>query len=227
MSETELELVGPLEAAFKNPEVIRENIKIFRLATKQILDPEVDIAIIHGKPFTKKSGWDATNAYFGVETKPTRSWRTELPEGEYAVTVAIQLSKLGHVVSRSGTCTSLEMKAKHNGKDFMGLYSACHGMAETRAVGRASSSFYMIPDVSAEEVEGAPTPMQKEGTRPQQKEGERPQFEPPIIICQCENDKVELTVDGKGCRTCRKILSEEKRLKIVKLRALNKAVSPP
>ena len=82
---------------------------------------------------------------------------TELPDGEYSVTVAVEASQTGREpVGRSGTCTSLEMKEKHNGKDFAGLYSACHGMAETRAIGRVSGAFYMVADVAAEEVDGHP-----------------------------------------------------------------------
>lgn len=196
---TELELAGPLEAVFKNPEQVRENIKIFRAAVTKILDPKVDIAIIHDKPFTRKSGWDATNAYFGVKTKPISSWVIQLPDGEYTVSVAVEASGAGREpVARSGTCTSIEMKAKHQGKDFMGLFSACHGMAETRAVGRASSSFFMVADVSAEEVEDSPGPMKKEGEELTQKSK----------WCMCDLDKIKISDDETYCLTCSKPLSE-------------------
>lgn len=154
---TEIDLMGPLTPAFVDPKLVQENIKKFREFLPKILDPEVDIAIIQGKPFTRKSGWNVINQFWGVETKPTHSWRIELPDGEYAIAVSVEASKNGkNKVSRSGYCSTLEMKAKHNGKDYLTIDSHCHAMAETRAVGRASAAWYMIGDVSAEEVEGGP-----------------------------------------------------------------------
>lgn len=152
----ELELAGPLEAVFKNPEQVRDNIKIFRKAIGEILDPKVDILMVQGKPHIKKSGCNALNAYFGVDAATVSSWVTQLPDDEYSVSVSVKCSTKGHSVTRSGTCTSVEMRNKHKGKDFDALHSACYGMAETRAVGRATLAFFMVADVAAEEVEGSP-----------------------------------------------------------------------
>ena len=107
-------------------------------------------------------------------------------------------------MTRSGTCTSLEMKAKHHGKDFDGLHSACYGMAETRAVGRATLAFFMVADVAAEEVEGSP------GFHPQSSE-EQTQHAKKVPEGHCSHldETVEL-VDPKSpgdhhtCERCHK-----------------------
>jgi len=198
----ELELAGPLEAVFKNPEQVRENIKIFRKAMNEILDPAVDILMVQGKPHIKKSGCNALNAYFGVESKTITSWVTQLPDDEYSVSVSVECSTKGHKVCRSGTCTSLEMKAKHSGKDFAGLHSACYGMAETRAVGRATLAFFMVADVAAEEVEGSP------GFHPQNEQTQHAK-EVPQGHCSHPDEAVELvdpTEPGNPhlCGKCKK-----------------------
>lgn len=203
MSDTEVELAGPLEAVFQNPKVVRENIAVFRKALPELLKPGVDIVKIHGKDFKNKSGWNIINQYFGVHTETVKSWVEILPDGEFAVTVAVRAFKGPRAAGRSGTCTSLEMKEKHKGKDFPGLYSACHGMAETRGIERASGAFFMDADVSAEEVEGSPGPMKKEGEPSQggsQKEG----------YCACPDDKVDLVKAGgqHGCRRCQRQVDE-------------------
>ncbi len=183
---SELELAGKLEAVFKNPEQVRENIKIFREAVIKILDPKVDILMVQGKPHIKKSGCNALNAYFGVEARTVTSWVTQLPEDEFSVSVSVECKSVGHKVTRSGTCTSTEMRQKHGGKDFSGLHSACHGMAETRAVGRATLAFYMVADVAAEEVEGSP------GFKAQQEEHSEKAKEVPKGHCSHPDDAVDL-----------------------------------
>ena len=144
------------------------------------------------------------NGYWGVDTHPTKSWVTQLPDEEYAVSVAVEASGQGRKpVSRSGTCTSIEMKRKHNGKDFDGLFSACHGMAETRAVGRASGAFFMVADVPAEEVEGHPD------FNPQQSEQKEFAKKVPQGHCSHPDDAVELIDptspgDPHRCAKCKK-----------------------
>jgi len=215
LSETEVEtaivLSEPLKAVFQKPELVKENIAIFREALPKLLDPKVDMATIQGKQFIKKSGWNVINGYFNVKTRPTASWRNEYPNGEYAVVVVVEAIKDGRSVSRSATCTSSEMKSKHNGQDYASLESNCYGMAETRAVGRASAAWYMVADVSAEEVEGSPGPMQKTG---EGKPEEKPKKTPGVTICECEDLKVQLTIDGKGCKRCQRIIDEDKRKRI-------------
>lgn len=190
---TEVQLGGPLEAVFADPKLVQENIKIFREALPKLLDPAVDMVTIQGKEFIRKSGWNVINAYFNVHTKPTNSWRVEMPEGEYTIVVVVEAEKNGRRVSRSAECSSLEMKGKHGGKDYSSLQSNCYGMAETRAVGRASAAWFMVGDVSAEEVEGSPGVVKSESE-----------------WCACAYEKVEFTTDGKGCRTCKKQISEIK-----------------
>jgi len=156
MSEEEhaLTKIGALEPVYEKPELVQQNIKKFREACKAILDPKVDISIISGKPFIRKSGWNVLNQYFGVQTIPIKSWRTELENGEYMITVVIQTSLKNFLgPARSASCTSMEMKAKHHNKEYLGMDSHCYGMAETRAVGRASAAWYMVGDTSAEEME--------------------------------------------------------------------------
>lgn len=154
---TKIELAGPLKPVFADPKVVRENIKLFRQYQKELLDPEVDIEYIQGKPFTKKSGWNVLNAFFGVRTVPLKSWKEALPDGEFMMVVVVEASGAGREpVARSGYCSSIEMKEKHKGKSYSAIESHCHGMAETRAVGRASGAFYMVEDVSAEEVGDSP-----------------------------------------------------------------------
>lgn len=149
----EISLMGELKPAFESPKTVQNNIRIFRETVEQILDPNVDTCIISGKRHIKKSGWNALNQYFGVETKPTASWRTELEDGEYMITVVVQCSlDEKRKQSRSASCTSMEMKEKHGGKQYLGMESHCYGMAETRAVGRASAAWYMIGDNTAEEM---------------------------------------------------------------------------
>lgn len=198
----ELELSGPLEAVFKNPEQVRENIKIFRKAMTEILDPKVDILMVQGKPHIKKSGCNALNAYFGVETKTINSWVTQLPDNEYSVSVSVECYKNGHKVCRSGTCTSTEMRNKHKGNDFDALHSACYGMAETRAVGRATLAFFMVADVAAEEVEGSP------GFQPQNEQTQHSKEVPPGHCSHPDNavELVDPTEPGNPhlCGKCKK-----------------------
>jgi len=209
---TEVALAGPLEAVFEKPELVQENIKIFRQALPKLLDPKVDMAKIQGKDFIKKSGWNVINGYFNVETFPTKSWRNDYDNGEYAIVVVVKATKAGRSVSRSATCTSEEMKSKHHGENYASLESNCYGMAETRAVGRASAAWYMVGDVSAEEVEGSPGPMKKEGD---DKFNPSPTKTVPnqqgVTICVCPTDKVTLDEDGKHCTRCQRILDETKR----------------
>ncbi len=209
---TEVVLSGPLKPVFEDPELVQRNIVIFRAALPKLLDPRIDMAKIQGKDFIKKSGWNVINGYFNVKTRPTKSWRNEYPDREYANIVVVEAVKDGRSVSRSATCTSQEMKAKHNGKDYASLESNCYGMAETRAVGRASAAWYMVGDVSAEEVEGSPGPMKKEGD---DKFNPSPTKTVPnqqgTTICVCPTDKVTLDEDGKHCTRCQRILDETKR----------------
>ena len=214
MSETELELAGPLEAVFKDPETVRQNIKIFRESLTKLLDPKVDMNMIHGKLRNNKSAWNVINQYWGVDTEPLRSWVTQLPDGEFAVNVAVRAFKGRNSAGRSGTCTSLEMKEKHKGKDFAALYSYCHGMAETRGMERACSALFMDADVSAEEVEGSPGPMQKNGE-------DKPKKTPGVTICECEDNKVQLSKDGRGCIRCQRLIDETKRKRIWETRGLD------
>jgi len=156
-SNTEITKIGPLTPVFENPELVQQNIKKFREACTKILDPKIDIAMVNGKPFIRKSGWNVLNQYFGVQTLPVKSWRSELPDGEYMITVVVQASLKGIIgPARSASCTSMEMKEKHHGKAYLGMDSHCYGMAETRAVGRVSAAWYMIGDPSAEEVGSQP-----------------------------------------------------------------------
>lgn len=194
---TEVVLAGPLKPIFENPDLVQENIKLFRTALPKLLDPRVDMAKIQGKDFIKKSGWNVINGYFNVETFPTKSWRNDYENGEYAIVVVVKATKAGRSVSRSATCTSVEMKSKHHGEDYASLESNCYGMAETRAVGRASAAWYMVGDVSAEEVEGSPGPMKKEG---EQKQGREDGF------CSCPDSQVKLIVHGDqfGCSRCQR-----------------------
>jgi len=210
---TEVVLVGPLEAVFAKPELVQENIKIFRAALPKLLDPKVDMAVIQGKDFIKKSGWNVINGYFNVKTQPTQSWRIELPDGEYAIIVVVEAVKGGRSVSRSAECSSLEMKSKHHGEDYASLESNCYGMAETRAVGRASAAWYMVGDVSAEEVEDSPGPMKKEGEEKFNPSPTKtvPSTQQGVTICVCPTDKVTLDEDGKHCTRCQRILDETKR----------------
>ena len=152
--DTAITKIGPLTPVFDDPKIVRENIKAFREACTSILDPKVDMATISGKQFIRKSGWNVLNQYFGVQTTPIKSWRTELEDGEYMITVVVQTSLNNHIgPARSASCTSMEMKAKHGNKTYLGMESHCYGMAETRAVGRASAAWYMVGDPSAEEME--------------------------------------------------------------------------
>ena len=210
-TETTIILKEPLKAVFEKPELVAENIKIFREALTKLLDPQVDMATIQGKRFIKKSGWNVINGYFNVKIRPTQSWRVEQPDGEYSVVVVVEAIKDGRSVSRSAECSSLEMKSKHNNQDYASLESNCYGMAETRAVGRASAAWYMVADVSAEEVEGSPGPMKKTG---EPKLDDKPKKTPGVTICECEDLKVQLTTDGKGCKRCQRILDEDKRKRI-------------
>jgi len=191
---TEVILSGPLTPVFADAEQVKKNIKIFRESLTKLLDPNVDMLKIQGKDFIRKSGWNVINGYFNVHLRPTNSWRVELPDGEYAVVVVVEATKDGRSVSRSAECSSVEMKSKHHGEDYASLESNCYGMAETRAVGRASAAWYMVADVAAEEVEGSP------GT-----------ITPADSYCGCSYDKMELTTDEKGCRTCKKQVSDVKR----------------
>ena len=218
MSTTEVELSGTLEPIFKNPELVQENIRIFRAALPKLLDPKVDMLNIQGKQFIRKSGWNVINGYFNVETRPTKSWRVELPDGEYAIVVVVEAIKNGRSVSRSAECSSLEMKSKHHDEGYASLESNCYGMAETRAVGRASAAFYMVGDVSAEEVETTPGPMQKTG----EGKPEEVKKTPGVTICECEDLKVKLTKDGKGCSRCQRILDETKRERVWKQQGFQK-----
>lgn len=202
---TEIVLSGPLEAVFQKPELVQENIRIFRTALPKLLDPKVDMSKIQGKDFIRKSGWNVINGYFNVKTHPTKSWRNEYPDGEYAIIVVVEAIKEGRSVSRSATCTSQEMKAKHHGENYASLESNCYGMAETRAVGRASAAWYMVGDVSAEEVEGSPGAMKKEG------DTSSTPSSPGQTICVCPTEKVKLAEDGKYCIRCNRILDETKR----------------
>jgi len=206
---TEVELSGPLEAVFQKPELVQENIKIFREALPKLLDPKVDMSKIQGKDFIRKSGWNVINGYFNVKTHPTKSWRNEYPDREYAIVVVVEAIKDGRSVSRSATCTSQEMKSKHHGEDYASLESNCYGMAETRAVGRASAAWYMVGDVSAEEVEGSPGAMKKEGET--STTSQTPPGQQGITICVCPTDKVKLAEDGKSCTRCQNMLDETKR----------------
>lgn len=203
MSKQEMEVVGKLEAVFENPEQVRENIKIFREAMSKVLDPKVDVLLVQGKPHIKKSGCNVLNAYFGVQARTVNSWVTALPDDEFAVSVSVECIKGGHKVTRSGTCTSTEMKNKHGGKDYDALYSACHGMAETRAVGRATLAFFMVADVAAEEVDGAPT------FKPESSEQTQHAKETPAGYCTHPDDAVDLVDptapgDPYKCGKCKK-----------------------
>ncbi|MEM3171946.1 MAG: hypothetical protein QXE82_00210 [Candidatus Nitrosotenuis sp.] len=164
---TELVMAGPLTPVFADPKIVRENIKKFREYQKQLLDPEVDIEYIQGKPFTKKSGWNVIDGFFGCVTRPIDSWKKELPDGEFMMVVVVEASGMGRKpVSRSGYCSSIEMKKKHHDKDYAAIESHCHSMAETRAVGRASAAFFMVEDVSAEEVGDSPGFSDQDATIP-------------------------------------------------------------
>lgn len=191
---TEVVLSGTLKPIFEKPELVQENIKLFRASLPKLLDPNVDMLKIQGKDFIRKSGWNVLNGYFNVETRPTKSWRIELPDGEYAIVVVVEAVKDGRSVSRSAECSSTEMKNKHHGENYDSLESNCYGMAETRAVGRASAAWYMVGDVPAEEVEGSPGTISAADS-----------------FCGCSYDKMELTTDEKGCRSCKKQVSEVKR----------------
>ena len=202
--QTDIELAGPLEAVFQNPDVVKENIKIFRETLPKLLDPKIDIVMIHGKPFKNKNAWNVIDQYFGVHTETTKSWVTQLPDDEFSVTVSVRAYKGVRSAGRSGTCTSIEMKEKHQGKGFAALYSHCHGMAETRGIERASGAFFMDADVSAEEAQGAPNAMKKESE-----------------YCSCPFSEIKMGIieDGVGlckCLTCKKQMSEIRRNEYLK-----------
>lgn len=185
--------IGPLTPVFEKPEIVQQNIKTFREACKAILDPNVDMAHINGKQFIRKSGWNVLNQYFGVQTIPIKSWRTELEDGEYMLTVVVQTSQ-GPIVgpARSASCTSMEMKEKHGGKSYKGMESHCYGMAETRAVGRASAAWFMVGDPSAEEVENAPKNSHDLSD---------------VKVCLCASEERTLATDNKSCGKCEKPFS--------------------
>ena len=185
--------IGPLMPVFEAPEMVQQNIKVFRAACKAILDPNVDIVKINGKDHIKKSGWNVLNQYFGVQTIPIKSWRTELEDGEYMLTVVIQTSQ-GAIIgaARSASCSSMEMKAKHGNKSYLGMDSHCYGMAETRAVGRASGAWYMVGDASAEEMDNAPSNFNDTSG---------------IKTCTCDPEKRVLAPDDKSCGICKKEFS--------------------
>jgi len=146
-------LIDKLTPKFTTPQTVKENIKILRQAMDSILQDD-DVAMIKGKRHIKKSGWNILNQYFGVNIEPIKSWRTELENNEYMITVVAQASLDGkNKQARSASCTSIEWKQKHDGKEYIGMESHIYGMAETRAVGRVSAAWYMIADTSAEEME--------------------------------------------------------------------------
>ncbi len=180
--------IGPLTPVFEDPKLVQQNIKTFREACKAILDPNVDTSVIQGKVFIKKSGWNVLNQYFGVQTTPIKSWRTELDDKEYMITVVVQTSLKNHMgPARSASCTSMEMKEKHNGKSYPGMESHCYGMAETRAVGRASAAWYMVGDPSAEEMENVPRDSVPEGVP---------------RACKCGPNFEPITKDSRQCKNC-------------------------
>ena len=134
------------------------------------------------------------NQYFGVQSIPIKSWRTELEDGEYMLTVVVQTSKGGMVgPARSASCTSMEMKEKHNGVKYLGMESHCYGMAETRAVGRASAAWFMVGDPSAEEMDNAPSSFNNTSD---------------VKVCLCKPKERELDDDGKSCVKCGKEFSK-------------------
>lgn len=156
--ENQITKIGPLTPVFESPELVQQNIKKFRETCKAILDPKIDTSIISGKVFIRKSGWNVLNQYFGVQTTPIKSWREPIGDEDYMITVVIQTSLGNHIgPARSASCTSMEQKEKHGGKSYAGMESHCYGMAETRAVGRASAAWYMVGDPSAEEMENVPS----------------------------------------------------------------------
>ena len=192
--ETAITKIGPLTPVFEKPELVQQNIKTFRETCKAILDPKVDIATILGKTFIRKSGWNVLNQYFGVQTTPIQSWRTELENGEYMITVVIQTSLKNHIgPARSASCTSMEMRAKHKGEDYIGMESHCYGMAETRAVGRASAAWYMVGDPSAEEMDTAPNNFHNISD---------------VKVCLCQPEERELAEDKESCAKCGKPFSK-------------------
>ena len=95
-------------------------------------------------------------------------------------------------------------------------------MAETRAVGRASAAWYMVADVSAEEVEGSPGPMQKTGEGKPEEKPEPIKRTAGITICECRDLIVQLSKDGKGCVRCQRLLDEAKRERVWKLQGFQK-----
>jgi len=188
---TEIEARTPLKSVFKSPEAIQTDIKTFRSAIVSVLDAKNDIVLIQGTPFIKKSGWNALNLYFGIQTKVMKNNRTELPDGEFAWTVIIECTKEGYHTQRSASCTSLELKAKHNGNTYNRIEADCYAMAETRAVGRASAAFFGVGDVSAEELgDSTKTPI-KSGSVPKN-----------VTWCLCKEPKPKFEKDEHGLHSC-------------------------
>lgn len=185
--------IGPLTPVFETPELVQQNIKKFRETCHQILDPKIDLATINGKIFIRKSGWNVLNQYFGVQTIPIKSWRTELEDNEYMLTVVVQTSFNGIIgPARSASCTSIEMKEKHGNKSYLGMDSHCYGMAETRAVGRASAAWFMVGDPSAEEMDNSPSNFSNTSD---------------VKTCLCTPKQRELSNDTKSCKNCGKLFS--------------------
>ena len=191
---TEIEARTPLTSVFKSPEAIQTDIKTFRSAIVSVLDAKNDIVLIQGTPFIKKSGWNALNLYFGIQTKVMKNNRTELPDGEFAWTVIIECTKEGYHTQRSASCTSLEQKAKHNGNTYNRIEADCYAMAETRAVGRASAAFFGVGDVSAEEL--------GESAQINTKNGTVPKNDTPVEWCTCKEPHPKFEKDEHNLHTC-------------------------
>ncbi len=225
MSKTDVVLAETIFTPVMSTDAAIECFKKFQIDKKKILDSsdyaqiKVNSKQSDGKwktteiPFVKKSGWNKLGCFYGANSETTKYQKVTNEDGSYVYIVSVRAySKLPdgreYSVERSAAVSSLEKEKTEGMKNSPRKEHDVISSAETRAVGRAMAAYFGTGEVSAEEMSGGTLENVDAHNVPES------QSKKVSTICQCVDDAVNLSKDGKGCLTCQTILDEEKRKRI-------------
>lgn len=201
-SETQLVKPGIVDLPVSVDE-LKTKAEQFKKLKEELLTPD-DYVKIGDKKYIKKSGIFQFALAFNLKTEIIKEVKeidsTNTAWYAYHFTVRCTAPN-GRITEKAGSCSNDE---KSN--DEKPMHTSVHkvrSMAETRASNRAISAMVGSSEVSAEEMQGVKDDVSKRNGNG--------------IQCSCDIEKVDVTPDKKGCRTCHKALSEAKITRLISL----------
>ncbi len=150
---TEGEIVPVEVSPILSPAVTAENARVqmelFENLKAQILNPKIDVCMIKGRPYVKRSGWRKFALVFNISDE-ILSAEKEIEDGETTWRIQVRAwAPNRRSVIGIGACSTRERTFAHPEHD---IYTIAH----TRAKNRAISDLIGPGEVSAEELQGNP-----------------------------------------------------------------------